>query len=70
MQPLIPVMFRPLVRLLTSPTIEPVAAISTVLFYSELLPQNIILERLVGHYLLSNENNLFHFLINLLRCFW
>ncbi|KAG8656902.1 hypothetical protein MANES_03G020101v8 [Manihot esculenta] len=68
--PLIPVMFRPLVRLLTSPTIEPVAAISTVLFYSELLPQNIILERLVGHYLLSNENNLFHFLINLLRCFW
>ncbi|KAJ9167806.1 hypothetical protein P3X46_019399 [Hevea brasiliensis] len=65
-----PVMFRSLVRLLTSLISEPAASVSTVLFYSELLPQNIILERLVRHELLDNENYLFHFLINFLRCFW
>lgn len=69
-QGLTPVMFRSVVRLLTSLISEPAASISTILFYSELLPQNIILERLVRHELLDNENHLFHFVVNFLRCFW
>ncbi|CAL9027891.1 unnamed protein product [Prunus brigantina] len=59
-----------LMRLLTSLIGEPAASVSTLLYYSELLPQNIILERLVRHELLDRENYLFHFLINFLRCFW
>ncbi|BBH08414.1 hypothetical protein Prudu_020593, partial [Prunus dulcis] len=43
---LTPVMFRSLMRLLTSLIGEPAASVSTLLYYSELLPQNIILERL------------------------
>ncbi|PRQ46575.1 hypothetical protein RchiOBHm_Chr2g0090511 [Rosa chinensis] len=65
-----PLMFRSLVRLLTSLIRDPAASISTLLFYSELLPQNIVLERLVRHELLDQENYLFHFLVNFLRCFW
>ncbi|CAL5360577.1 unnamed protein product [Camellia sinensis] len=63
-------MFRSLVRLLISLVGEPVASISTLLYYSDLLPQNIILQRMVRHELLDQENYLFHFLINFLRCFW
>ncbi|KAM1361060.1 hypothetical protein ACFX2H_026075 [Malus domestica] len=63
-------MFRPLLRLLTSLATDPAASVSTLLYYSELLPQNIILERLVRHELLDRENYLFHFLTNFLRCFW
>ncbi|KAH0970461.1 hypothetical protein GBA52_022617 [Prunus armeniaca] len=67
---LTPLMFRSLMRLLTSLIGAPAASVSTLLYYSELLPQNIILERLVRHELLDRENYLFHFLINFLRCFW
>ncbi|KAI7981003.1 hypothetical protein LOK49_Contig82G00005 [Camellia lanceoleosa] len=63
-------MFRSLVRLLISLVGEPVASITTLLYYSDLLPQNIILQRWVRHELLDQENYLFHFLINFLRCFW
>ncbi|KAG6658478.1 hypothetical protein CIPAW_04G164400 [Carya illinoinensis] len=59
-----------LLRLLTSLIGEPASSISTLLYYSRLLPQNIVLERLVRHDLLDDENYLFHFLINFLRCFW
>ncbi|KAK4604198.1 hypothetical protein RGQ29_012629 [Quercus rubra] len=59
-----------LLRLLTSLIGDPAASVSTLLFYSDLLPQNIVLERLVQHDLLHEENYLFHFLINFLRCFW
>ncbi|KAL4653876.1 hypothetical protein ACB092_01G337600 [Castanea dentata] len=59
-----------LLRLLTSLIGDPAASVSTLLFYSDLLPQNIVLERLVQHDLLHQENYLFHFLINFLRCFW
>ncbi|TQD74651.1 hypothetical protein C1H46_039787 [Malus baccata] len=67
---LTPLMFRTLLRLLTSLIGDPAASVSTLLYYSELLPQNIILQRLVRHELLDGENYLFHFLINFLRCFW
>ncbi|KAG6718670.1 hypothetical protein I3842_04G163300 [Carya illinoinensis] len=67
---LTPLMFRSLLRLLTSLIGEPASSISTLLYYSRLLPQNIVLERLVRHDLLDDENYLFHFLINFLRCFW
>ncbi|XWS17250.1 hypothetical protein CRYUN_Cryun33cG0051500 [Craigia yunnanensis] len=62
-------MFRSLVRLLTSLITEPAASVTTLLYYSDLLPQNIIWERLVRHEMLDRENYLFHFLINFLRCF-
>lgn len=70
LQSLTPLMFRSLVRLVSSLVGQPAASISTLLYYSDLLPQNIVLERLVQHELLDQENYLFHFLINFLRCFW
>ncbi|KAK6236316.1 hypothetical protein SCA6_011653 [Theobroma cacao] len=44
MTSLTPLMFRSLVRLLTSLIAEPAASIATLLYYSDLLPQNIIWE--------------------------
>ncbi|KAJ0090561.1 hypothetical protein Patl1_13228 [Pistacia atlantica] len=67
---LTPLMFRSLVKLLTSLVSQPAASVTTILYYSELLPQNIVLERMVRHELLEQENYLFHFLVNFLRCFW
>ncbi|PON58638.1 hypothetical protein TorRG33x02_095900 [Trema orientale] len=68
---LTPLMFKSLARLLASLIGEPAALVSTLLFYSELLPQNNVLERLVRHeILLYQDNYLFHFLVNFLRCFW
>ncbi|WCJ42454.1 hypothetical protein M5689_023262 [Euphorbia peplus] len=64
------VMLRSTARLLTSLIREPVASVTTLLFYSELLPQNSVLERLVRHDLLHEDNHFFHFLISFLRCFW
>ncbi|XVF34822.1 hypothetical protein REPUB_Repub18cG0091500 [Reevesia pubescens] len=66
---LTPLILRSLVRLLTSLIAEPAASVTTLLYYSDLLPQNIILERLVRHEILDQENYLFHFLVNFLRCF-
>ncbi|KAJ4708435.1 putative Transmembrane protein [Melia azedarach] len=68
---LTPLLFRSLLRLVTSLVNEPAASITTLLYYSELLPQNnMVLRRLVRRELLHEENYLFHFLINFLRCFW
>ncbi|MED6223168.1 hypothetical protein PIB30_071361 [Stylosanthes scabra] len=64
-------MFRSMVRLLTSLIEEPATSISTMLYYSGLLPHNVVLLRLVRHELLDRaENHLFHFLITLMSCFW
>lgn len=70
LQFLTPLMFRALVRLLTSLVSQPAAAVTTLLYYSELLPQNSQLERLIRHELLDRENYLLHFLVSFLRCFW
>lgn len=70
LQSITPLMFRSLVRLLTSLIGEPAASVTTLLYYSDLLPQNIIFQRLVRRQFLHEENYLFHFLINFLRCFW
>ncbi|KAB2024190.1 hypothetical protein ERO13_D06G060600v2 [Gossypium hirsutum] len=66
---LTPLLFRSLLRLLMSLLTEPAASVTTLLYYSDNLPQNIIWERLVRHEMLDQENYLFHFLINFLRCF-
>ncbi|KAL6974390.1 hypothetical protein U1Q18_028571 [Sarracenia purpurea var. burkii] len=63
-------MFRSLVRLVVAMVGEPAVSVTTLLYYSDLLPQNIVLERMVRHELLDRENYFFHFLINFLRCFW
>ncbi|GMI82071.1 hypothetical protein HRI_001876400 [Hibiscus trionum] len=65
-----PLMVRSVARLLTTLVVEPAASITTLLYYSDLLPRNLNLERLVRRDLVEPENYLFHFLINLLRCFW
>ncbi|KAG5564687.1 hypothetical protein RHGRI_000765 [Rhododendron griersonianum] len=61
---------RSLVRLVTTLVGEPISSVTTLLYYSDLLPQNLLLQRLVRHELLDQENYLFHFLVNFLRCFW
>ncbi|CAM8966111.1 unnamed protein product [Rhodiola kirilowii] len=67
---LAPLMLRSLARLVASMVDYPAASVTTILYYSDMLPQNGHLERLVRHELLDDENYLFHFLINFLRCFW
>nr|DAD26943.1 TPA_asm: hypothetical protein HUJ06_028411 [Nelumbo nucifera] len=67
---LMPLFFRPLVRLVSSLVDRPVVSVTTILYYSEVLPRNLNLERLIRPDLLDQDNHLFHFLINLLRCFW
>ncbi|XVF26738.1 hypothetical protein REPUB_Repub14bG0044300 [Reevesia pubescens] len=65
-----PLMVRSLARLVTALVAQPAASVTTLLYYSDLLPRNLDLERLVRRELLHRENYLFHFLINFLRCFW
>ncbi|KAG5537685.1 hypothetical protein RHGRI_024964 [Rhododendron griersonianum] len=65
-----PWMFRSLAKLITGMVTEPAATVTTLLYYSDLLPRNLNLERLVQRELLHPENYLFHFLINILKCFW
>ncbi|KAL1538359.1 hypothetical protein AAHA92_27115 [Salvia divinorum] len=49
---------------------QPAATMTTLLYYSDLLPRNLNLDRFVEHQLLVPENFLFHFLVNFLRTFW
>ncbi|KAG5229067.1 regulator of Vps4 activity in the MVB pathway protein [Salix suchowensis] len=67
---LLPLMFRSLLRLISSLVSQPTASVATLLYYSNLLPRNLNLDRLVRREFLDEENHLFHFLISLLRCFW
>ncbi|KAL9232070.1 hypothetical protein vseg_007216 [Gypsophila vaccaria] len=63
-----PLMMRSLVRLVSSLASDPMAAVSTLLYYSHLLPRHLNLERFIRRDLLHPNNYLFHFLINFLRC--
>ncbi|PON34987.1 hypothetical protein PanWU01x14_339980 [Parasponia andersonii] len=65
-----PFMVRSLVRIVTALVAQPAATITTLLYYSDLLPRNLNLERLVRHEFLAPRNYMFHFLVNFLRCFW
>ncbi|CAN6449749.1 unnamed protein product [Victoria cruziana] len=67
---LLSLMVRSLCRLMVSLIGRPVASFTTILYYSDLLPRNVNLERLVENDLLERENYLFHCIINILRCFW
>ncbi|KAI5602578.1 hypothetical protein POPTR_001G181701v4 [Populus trichocarpa] len=67
---LLPLMFRSLVRLISALMSQPTASVTTLLYYSNLLPRNLNLERMVRRELLDEENHLFHFLISFLRCLW
>uniref|UniRef100_A0A6N2KX30 Uncharacterized protein n=1 Tax=Salix viminalis TaxID=40686 RepID=A0A6N2KX30_SALVM len=67
---LLPLMFRSLLRLISSLVSQPTASVATLLYHSNLLPRNLNLDRLVRREFLDEENHLFHFLISLLRCFW
>ncbi|KAL9350697.1 hypothetical protein Peur_020909 [Populus x canadensis] len=65
-----PWMFWSLVRLISALMSQPTASVTTLLYYSNLLPRNLNLERLVRPELLDGENRLFLFLIDFLRCLW
>ncbi|KAM7258473.1 hypothetical protein ACFE04_014214 [Oxalis oulophora] len=64
-----PSMIRSLMRLTTTFARAPAASVSTLLYYSEHLPQDMGLERLVRHDMLDSEHYLFNFLINFLKTF-
>ncbi|KAK9666172.1 hypothetical protein RND81_14G166400 [Saponaria officinalis] len=61
-------MVRSVVRLVRSLVSDPMATVSTLLYYSHLLPRHLNLERYIQSDLLHPHNYLFHFLINFLRC--
>ncbi|KHN41402.1 hypothetical protein glysoja_042724, partial [Glycine soja] len=63
-------LFRSMARLVTSLVGEPATSISTLLYYSGLLPHNIILMRMVRPELLDQENYIFNLLITLMCCWW
>ncbi|KAF6144482.1 hypothetical protein GIB67_025892 [Kingdonia uniflora] len=65
---IVSVMLRSLVRLVSSLVCVPVACITTILYYSDHLPRNVNLERMVRDDLLDHDHFLFHLLINILRC--
>lgn len=65
-----PLLMRSLIRLVTSLVGQPASTVTTLLYYSDLLPRHLNLERLVRRDLLDRDNYLFHFVVNLLRCFW
>ncbi|KAG9450200.1 hypothetical protein H6P81_010165 [Aristolochia fimbriata] len=67
---LVPILLRSLVRLVWSLMQRPAASVTTILYYSDLLPRDTNLERLVRTELLHHQNHLFRFVINMLRCFW
>uniref|UniRef100_A0A7N0UYV7 Uncharacterized protein n=1 Tax=Kalanchoe fedtschenkoi TaxID=63787 RepID=A0A7N0UYV7_KALFE len=64
-----PWMLRSLVRLVNLFVYWPTQSVTTLLYYSDLLPRDVNLERQVRADFLDSENHLFHFLINVLRCF-
>ncbi|GFP81880.1 hypothetical protein PHJA_000331300 [Phtheirospermum japonicum] len=49
---------------------RPAATLTTLLYYSGLLPRNLNLDRFVHPELIEPDNFIFHFLIHFLRCFW
>ncbi|XAR67724.1 hypothetical protein NMG60_11002601 [Bertholletia excelsa] len=63
-------MFKSLAGLITGIVLQPTVTVTTVLYYSDLLPRNLNVERLVQRELLHHQNYLFHFLVGILRCFW
>lgn len=62
-------MMASLVRLVTGLVAQPATTVATLLYYSDLLPRHLHVERLVSHELLHPQHFLFHLLINVLRCF-
>ncbi|KAF4372466.1 hypothetical protein F8388_027139 [Cannabis sativa] len=69
MSGVMPFMVESVVRLVMGLLTRPTSTITTLLYYSNLLPRNLNLERLVQHEFIDPPNYLFHFIINVLRCF-
>ncbi|KAM5579012.1 hypothetical protein ABKV19_009014 [Rosa sericea] len=67
------VMLGSMASVVTALVARPAATITTLLYYSDVLPRNFDsrrLERLVRRDYLVRDNYFFHFLVNFLRCFW
>ncbi|KAK7389545.1 hypothetical protein VNO78_24685 [Psophocarpus tetragonolobus] len=67
---LMPIMLRSLVKLATALVCEPTSTLTTILYYGDLLPRTLNLDRLVRPEFLHQENHFFHFLTSVLRCVW
>ncbi|KAK7349177.1 hypothetical protein VNO77_06335 [Canavalia gladiata] len=63
-------MMRSLLNLTKGLVCEPAATLTTILYYGNLLPRDLNLERFVRREYLHQENHFFHFLITMLRCVW
>lgn len=63
-------MFRSLLWLVMAMVTQPLATFTTLLHYGGLLPRSLNLARLVRPDFLDRENHIFHFLVNVIRCFW
>ncbi|KAL6994753.1 hypothetical protein U1Q18_006617 [Sarracenia purpurea var. burkii] len=71
MSVMMPLMFGSVARLITGMVIEPAATVATLLYYANLLPRSVNLERLVQHQLmLIPHNYFFNFVINIMTNFW
>ncbi|KAK9715325.1 hypothetical protein RND81_06G157200 [Saponaria officinalis] len=64
-----PMIMRQFIRLMRSIVEQPIAMITTLLYYSNQLPQNAAMERLVRHDFLHQQNYFFIIIVNLLKCF-
>ncbi|KAK7255356.1 hypothetical protein RIF29_28765 [Crotalaria pallida] len=64
---LMPQMLHSMVKLTTSLVCEPTSTLITILYYGNLLPRNLNLERFVRRDFLNQENYFFHFLTTMMR---
>ncbi|CAL5210703.1 unnamed protein product [Lathyrus oleraceus] len=67
---LMPLMLTSLMKLAKALVCQPTSTLTTILYYGNLLPRNLNLDRLVRREFLQQENYFFHFLIAMLRCVW
>ncbi|KAK9100910.1 hypothetical protein Scep_024340 [Stephania cephalantha] len=72
LQPMLPLLFRALARFANTLLHSPAASVATILYYSNVLPRDARLARLVRHDFIHNgdEYHFFYFVIILLRCIY
>ncbi|VVB00461.1 unnamed protein product [Arabis nemorensis] len=60
----------PGVKLVSAVATKPVASVSVLLFYGDVLPRNLQLERLTGReFTIDGNDYLVRFIVSFLRCF-
>ncbi|WCJ40737.1 hypothetical protein M5689_021645 [Euphorbia peplus] len=67
---LMAMMLRPSMRMVIMLVSQPIASLTTLLYYSNLLPRNLNLNRYIRREYVDEDNLLFNFLVIFLRCLW